>query len=422
MASPADGTAPAAGGPGAPPAGRPWRDRRVLLGVTGGIAAYKAVHVARELARRGAEVEVVMTRASTEFVGPLTFEGVTGRPVHRALVAEGAGLDHIRLARWADVVCVAPATADFLARAAQGRSDDLLAAILLATPAPVLICPAMNDAMWAHPQTVLNAAHLRDVLGYRLVGPATGPLAYDEGSGPGRLEEPEVILEHIGRALEPAGPLAGRRIVVTAGPTREAVDPVRVLTNRSSGRMGYALASAAWRRGADVVLIHGPGEAEPPPGPARVAVETAEDMAHAVRGALPGADVLIMAAAIADFRPASPATFKIKKEQRPDALALEPAPDVLQATRDARPPGMVVVGFALETDDARRNARRKLEAKGLDMIVLNEANAPDAGFEVETNRVVLLDGSAEEELDVLPKTEVAEHILDRVASLLERRR
>lgn len=421
MATPAGGEAPAAGGPVVPPAGRPWRGRHVLLAITGGIAAYKAVIVARELLRRGAEVEVVMSRSAAQFVGPVTFEGVTGRPVHHELVAEGTALDHIRLARWAEVVCVVPATADFIARAAQGRADDLTTAILLATRAPVLFCPAMNDAMWAHPQTRRNAEHLERELGYRRVGPAIGPLAYGEGSGPGRLEEPEVVVEHIGRALTPAGALAGRRVVVTAGPTREPVDAVRVLTNRSSGRMGFAIAAAAWRRGADVVLIHGPADLAPPTGPEAVAVQTAADMADAVRTALSGADALIMAAAVADFRPAAPGAGKIKKERRPDAIALEPAPDVLMVTRDARPPGMVTVGFALETDDARANARRKLEAKGLDLIVLNDATVPGAGFEVETNRVVLIDASSEQEFDVMPKAEVAGIILDRVEAVLEAR-
>ena len=418
MSSPADGGNPAAGGHGAPSPRRPWQDRHILLGVTGGIAAYKTVSLARELTRRGAIVEVVLTRSAAEFVGAVTFEGVTGRAVHTGFVASGDVLGHIRLAHWADVVCVAPATADFIARIAIGRADDLLAAILLATRAPVLLCPAMNDAMWVHPQTQLNAAHITDQIGYRMVGPATGALAFGEGSGPGRMEEPDVILEHIGRALQPRDNLAGRTVLVTAGPTREPVDAVRVLTNRSSGRMGFALASAAWRRGADVVLVHGPVDIPPPTGARRVVVETAEEMANAVRAALPTADVLLMAAAVADFRPAFPQSSKIKKEHRPDVIALESAPDILKSTRAERRNGLIAVGFALETDDARANARKKLESKGLDLIVLNEANAPGAGFEVETNRVVLLHSDREEELPLLPKTEVAEQILDRVAIML----
>jgi len=389
--------------------------------VTGGIAAYKTVQLARDLTRLGATVDVVITESARRFVGAISYEGVTGRPVYSDLLGEGSALVHIRLARDADVVCVAPATADFIARAATGRSDDLLAAVLLATRAPVLVCPAMNDRMWAHPQTRANAARLVE-LGYHLVGPATGPLAWDEGSGPGRMEEPAAIIEHLGRALSADDPLRGRRVVVTAGPTREAVDPVRVLTNRSSGRMGFALAAAAWRRGADVTLIAGPTELPPPHGPDVVRAETAEDMVAAVRSALPDADVLVMAAAIADFRPANPATQKIKKQQRPDAIELESAPDVLASTREARPAGLAVVGFALETSDGAANAREKLKSKGLDLIVLNSATEPGSGFEVDTNRVVLIDrNGGEETLPLMSKDEVAEAILDHAVRFLPAR-
>jgi phosphopantothenoylcysteine decarboxylase/phosphopantothenate--cysteine ligase len=412
----------AGGSPGLQPR-RPWRGRRVLLGVTGGIAAYKAVQVARDLTRLGAHVDVVLTRSARQFVGAVSFEGVTGRPVHERLVGAGIALDHIRLAKSAEVVCVAPATADFLARAAQGRSDDLLAAVLLATRAPVLVCPAMNDAMWDHPQTRANVAHLERTLGYRIVGPAEGPLAFGEGSGPGRMVEPDVIVEHVARALGADGPFAGRSVIVTAGPTREPLDAVRVLTNRSSGRMGFALAAAAWRRGADVTLIAGPTDLTPPPGPRLVRVGTADEMAGAVEAALPRADVLIMAAAVADFRPAEASASKIKKRDRPDVLALEPAPDILVSTRGARPPGLVAVGFALETGDGRDEARRKLEAKGLDLIVLNHAGAADTGFEADTNRVVLIDrNGAEDEVPLMPKTDVADVILDHLAGLVPARR
>jgi phosphopantothenoylcysteine decarboxylase/phosphopantothenate--cysteine ligase len=402
---------------------RPWRGRRIVLGVTGGIAAHKAAQLARDLTQLGAVVDVVLTRSAQEFVGAITFEALTGRPVRSEILAPGQALEHIRLAREADAICIAPATADFLSRAAAGRSDDLLGAILLATRAPVLICPAMNDRMWAHPQTQANARHLHESLGYTVVGPAVGPLAYGEGEGAGRLEEPRTIIEHIGRALEGDTPFRGRTVVVTAGPTREPVDPVRVLTNRSSGRMGFALAQAAWRRGADVVLISGPTSIEPPPGPRLRRIETAVEMEAAVREALPGANVLIMSAAVADFRPRVAATEKIKKERAPSAIELEPAPDVLRATRDARPEGIVVVGFALETEHARVHARKKLESKGLDLVVLNEATKPGSGFEVETNQVVLIDrDGGEAELPLMSKHDVAEAILDRVAELLAERR
>ena len=396
---------------------RPWQGRRVLLGVTGGIAAYKSIQVARDLTLLGASVDVVLTHSARAFVGAVTFEALTGRPVHTEIVAEGHALDHIRLAREADVICIAPATADFIARAATGRADDLLTAILLATHAPVVICPAMNDRMWAHAQTQANAAHLR-TLGYALAGPAAGPLAHGEGSGAGRLLEPEQIVEHVGRVLGSDSPLHGRRIVVSAGPTREPVDAVRVLTNRSSGRMGFALAAAAWRRGADVTLISGHTEIATPVGPHVVAADTAADMEQAVRAALADADVLIMAAAIADFRPASPAAGKIKKDAAPESLALEAAPDVLRATRAARPPHLVTVGFALESDNGVDNARAKLESKGLDLVVLNPATESGAGFESDTNRVTLVTHDAVEALPPASKHDVAEAILDRVEALL----
>lgn len=400
---------------------RPWVGRRVLLGVTGGIAAYKSVQLARDLTRLGAVVDVVMTEAAQQFVGPITFEALTGRPPHTRIIAQGHALDHIRLAREAEVICSAPATADFIARAAAGRAHDLLSAILLASSAPVLICPAMNDAMWAHAQTQANVARCRE-LGYRIVGPAEGPLAYGEGSGPGRFEDPVVILEHIGRALEQDDAFPGRRVVVTAGPTREPLDAVRVLTNRSSGRMGYALAAAAWRRGAEVLLIAGPSDVSPPPAVPLQRVETAAQMVEAVAAALPQADILIMAAAVADFRPAHPVAGKVPKSEAPASLPLEPAPDVLLSTRAVRRPGIVAVGFALETGDGRDKARQKLLAKGLDLVVLNAADEPGAGFDVPTNRVTLISSSGSvEELPLAAKTEVAEQILDRIAPLIRAR-
>jgi phosphopantothenoylcysteine decarboxylase/phosphopantothenate--cysteine ligase len=398
---------------------RPFAGRRVVLGVTGGIAAYKAVAVARELALAGAEVDTVLTRGALEFVRPLSFSALTGRPAHVDLWDPAEPLLHIRLARDADAVVVAPATANFLARAAMGMADDLLASVLLATEAPVVLCPAMNDRMYAHPQTQANLRRLAEI-GYRVAGPGVGPLAWGEGEGPGRLIEPHEIMAHAGRALEPAGPLAGRRVVVTAGPTREAIDPVRYVGNRSSGRMGYEIAAAAWRRGADVVLVSGPSPLAPPPGVRMVRIETAEQMRSAVHDALPDADALVMAAAVADFRPADPAGEKIKKEAgEVPTIRLERTADVLGATRGVRPPGCVVVGFALETRDVLENGRRKLQGKGLDLLVANDATEPGAGFEVETNRVTILakDG-ADEHLPLLSKAEVADRILDRVEALL----
>jgi phosphopantothenoylcysteine decarboxylase / phosphopantothenate---cysteine ligase len=401
---------------------RPFDGRRVVLGVTGGIAAYKSIQLARDLTLAGAEVDVVLSAGALEFVRPLTFEALTGRPVHASLYPQGDPNLHIRLAREAHVVVVAPATANFMARAAAGMADDLLTAVLLATPAPVLVCPAMNDRMYAHPGTQANLATL-ETFGYELVGPDVGPLAWGEGEGPGRMVEPDEILGHVGRALEPPSRLDGRRVVVTAGGTREAIDPVRFIGNRSSGRMGYEIAAAAWRRGAEVVLISAPSALPSPVGVHTERIETAEEMRIAVESALSHADVLVMAAAVADFRPASPAAQKIKKEDGGvPAIQLEPTADVLRATRDVRLPGSVIVGFALETTDAVENGRRKLRGKGLDLLVVNDATEPGAGFEVDTNRVVLLSADAEDEpLPLMSKAEVADRILDRVEALLDAR-
>jgi phosphopantothenoylcysteine decarboxylase/phosphopantothenate--cysteine ligase len=370
------------------------------------------------LTQAGSEVDAVLTKSALEFVGAVTFEALTGRPVYTALVEAGHALDHIRLARAAHAVVVAPATADFLSRAASGRADDLLSACLLATTAPVLLVPAMNDRMWAHAQTSANVTHLRHI-GYHVLEPEVGELAVGEGSGPGRMPEPATILAHLGRELESPGALTERRVVVSAGPTREAVDPVRYLSNRSSGRMGVAIAAAAWRRGAEVTLVAGPLAAPAPVGVRVVEVETAEEMRDEIAREIGNADVLVMAAAPADFRPARAADAKIRKQDAPASMALAATPDILRETVNARKPGMIVVGFALETDDVLASARAKLESKDLDMIVVNDAREAGAGFEVETNRVTLLRRHGEPEaLPLMPKTEVADALLDRVEALL----
>ncbi len=369
------------------------------------------------LTQAGAEVDVVLTRSAQEFIGAVTFEALTGRPVHTELIASGHALDHIKLARAADVMVVAPATADFLARAAMGQADDLLAATLLATQAPVLLVPAMNDRMWSHLQTTRNVAHLRE-LSYHLLDPDTGDLAVGEGFGPGRMPEPEVIAAHVGRLLEPRSALTDRHIVVTAGPTREAVDPVRFLSNRSSGKMGVAIAEAAWRRGARVTLIAGPIGIPAPVGPVVRRVETTDEMLLSITEVLGTADALVMAAAPADFRPATVAPSKIKKAAAPDVLVLEPTPDILSETRSARRAGAVIVGFALETDDVMANAAKKMAAKHMDIIVVNDALESGAGFEGDTNRVTIIgrDGSGES-LPLLSKRDVADRILDRIEGL-----
>jgi len=398
---------------------RPYDGRTVVLGITGGIASYKSAWLARLLTRAGANVDAVLTRSATEFVSTMTFEALTSRPAHTGLFDPGRALDHIRLAKAADAVVVAPATADFLARAAAGHADDLLAAILLATTAPVLLVPAMNDRMWAHPQTQHNVGHLRQ-LGYLVLDPDEGLLAAGEGEGAGRMPEPETIFAHVGRVLERRGrsTLDGRRVIVTAGPTREAIDPVRFVSNHSSGKMGVALASSAWRRGADVSLVAGALSIAPPVGPTLRRVDTTEDMARAVEELVPKADVLIMAAAPADFRPSAAASSKLKKSKGPPVLSMEPTTDILAATRRKRGRKTIVVGFALETENAVANGREKLRDKALDLIVINDAMEAGAGFGVDTNRVTLIDrGGTEEVLPLLSKFDVADAILDRVERL-----
>ncbi|MEX2180999.1 MAG: bifunctional phosphopantothenoylcysteine decarboxylase/phosphopantothenate--cysteine ligase CoaBC [Gemmatimonadaceae bacterium] len=398
---------------------RPFDGKRILLGVTGGIASYKSAQLARLLTQAGAEVDVVLTRSAKEFIGTVTFEALTGRPVHHVLIGDGHALDHIRLAREAQLVIVAPATADFLARAAHGHADELLSATLLATEAPVLLAPAMNDRMWANPQVQANVAALK-AQGRAIVEPAVGPLASpDEGTGQGRMQEPEAIVAHAARALELRGRLADRTVVVTAGPTREALDPVRFLSNQSTGKMGVALAEAAWRRGASVVLIHGPLTVPLPTGVEARGVESTEEMADAVGKAIAKADLLVMAAAPADFRPAAVAGSKIKKGKRPAALALKETPDILATTKGKRKKGLIAVGFALETDDLLENAKAKLAAKGLHLIVANSAREAGAGFGYDTNRVTLVSAKGDVvELPLAPKREVADAILDRVEALL----
>jgi phosphopantothenoylcysteine decarboxylase/phosphopantothenate--cysteine ligase len=381
------------------------------------------VWLARLLTQAGAEVDVVMTRAAREFVGAITFEAVTGRPVHTEIFGPGHALDHIRLAREAKVIVVAPATADFVGRAAHGLADDLLTACLLAAQSKVLLVPAMNDRMWSHAQTKRNVAQARS-LGYEVLEPADGPLAVGEGSGPGRMPEPEEIMSHIGRILEGDSTLAGKKIVVTAGATREPIDPVRFISNHSSGKMGIAIARAAWRRGADVTLIAGHVDVPLPSEIRTMQVETVQAMSRSVAEVLPSADVLIMAAAPADFRPAKEAQQKIKKLRGKGApkIELEETEDILKSTISKRKKKSLIVGFALETTDGIRNAREKLKTKDLDLVVLNDATEPGAGFGVDTNRVTVIGRNGKEEtLDLMSKTDLAEILLDRVEAELNGR-
>jgi phosphopantothenoylcysteine decarboxylase/phosphopantothenate--cysteine ligase len=393
---------------------RPFAGARVVLGVTGGIASYKSAWLARLLTKAGASVDVVMTASAREFIGAITFEALTGRPVHSNIFEEGRALDHIRLGKETDAIVVAPATADFIARAASGQAGDLLGATLLAAKVPVLIVPAMNDQMWAHAQTRANVAHLRE-LGYQILDPDTGELAAGEGTGPGRMPEPETIFEFTGRLLEKKKSFEGLRVLVTAGPTREAIDPVRFISNRSSGKMGIAIAEAAWRRGADVTLVAGPLEVGAPNGVSIERVESTRQMREAVAERLPYTDLLVMAAAPADFRPASESTDKIKRSSGPKSIDVTPTDDILDTTREKRKKGSLIVGFALETRELIANAERKLADKGLDMIVANDALEPGAGFSGDTNKVTfILPNGSRESLALMSKAAVAEEILDRV--------
>ena len=393
--------------------------RRIVLGVSGGIAAYKAVELARRLTQAGAEVRVVMTPAATQFVGPLTFSTLTGHPVATHLFADPPPPEivHTSLARWAEVIVVAPATADIIARAALGLADDVLSALLLAATAPLVIAPAMHTEMWEHEATAANVATLRR-RGVVVVGPASGPLAGPDG-GPGRLAEPDEILEAINGALAASGDLAGLRVLVSAGGTREPIDPVRYIGNRSSGRMGYEIAAAALRRGAAVTLVTAPVALEPPPGAAVVAVETAAEMRDTLLGAAEGADVVVMAAAVGDWRPARSADRKLKKGDGPPQLPLEPTADILGTLAGARRGGQVLVGFAAETEDVEAGARAKLAAKGVDLVVGNLVGVDDSGFGAGTNRAVIVDRAGRaEDLGLVSKAELASAILDAVRGLL----
>jgi len=399
--------------------------RRVLLAVSGGIAAYKVPELVRALDRAGCEVRCALTGAATRFVSPLVLQTLTRQPVRSDLLDPGeeGQIGHIDLADQAEAVVVAPATAHVLARMAAGLADDLVTTLLLATRAPVLAAPAMNVNMWEHPATQANVATLA-ARGVRFVGPDTGALACG-WEGAGRMAEPEAIAAALARLLGPAS-LAGERVVVTAGGTRERIDDVRAIVNRSSGKMGFALAAEASRRGADVVLVAGPSALATPAGVRRVDVESALEMRAAVRAELAAASVVVMAAAVADFRPAAPVAGKLKKEELPDGAELElrlvANPDILaeiSRERGAR----VVVGFAAESRDVIAAARRKLARKGCDLLVANDVSRSDAGFESDRNAVALLGPEGDvEELPLLAKTEVAARIWDRIEKLLGARR
>jgi phosphopantothenoylcysteine decarboxylase/phosphopantothenate--cysteine ligase len=407
------------------------RDKRILLGVTGGIAAYKVCTLASRLTQAGAQVDVVMTESATRFVAPLTFEALTGRPVYTDMwrtsgEALPTHISHVGLAHAADLLVIAPATANTLAKLAAGLADNLLTTLALAASCPVLAVPAMDVGMWSHPATQANVAALRERgritdIRVHFAGPAYGRMASGL-EGEGRMVEPDEILGHVRLVLGRTGALAGRQVVVTAGPTREPLDPVRFLSNPSSGRQGFAIAQAALDRGAAVTLITGPTHLPTPVGTERVDVASAQEMHDAVIAAVERADVLLMAAAVADYCPANVSSHKIKKGEGGLILRLARTLDILSAVAvrwaETGCP-RVAVGFAAESEDLVENARAKLAAKNLDLIVANDITARDAGFAAETNRVVLIgrDGSVES-LPLMSKVAVAEAVLERVVGLL----
>ena len=405
--------------------------RFIVLGVTGSIAAYKSIELARRLVQGGATVQVVMSRSATEFVRPLTFQALTYRPVEVEMfqIQDERAAGHVAMGRQADVVVIAPATAHVIARLAAGFSDDLIATTVLATAAPIVISPAMETHMWQNAATQDNIARLR-ARGVRIVEPESGPLASGD-IGPGRLAALERIEAEISDALAGQVPqgdaadrraLAGRKVVVTAGPTVEAIDPVRFVSNRSSGKMGYAIAKAARDAGADVTLISGPTALAAPSGVRMIAVESAQDMKESVVALLPETDAVVMAAAVADYRPIETSTRKIKKRDAGSELTirLTENPDVLKAVVAGRKHGAIVIGFKAETGDATKEAERMLREKKLDLVVANDISEPGSVFGSDTDKVTFVSADGVEALPLLPKTEVAQRLVAKLAARLAR--
>jgi len=395
---------------------------RITLGVTGGVAAYKAAELVRRLQQDGFSVQVVMTRSAREFITPLTFAALTGQKVITDLFAESGGeanlesaIEHIAVAQRTDLLLVAPATADILAKFARGIADDFLTTLYLASTAPVVVAPAMNVNMWNHAATQENVEMLR-ARGVKIVDPDEGYLACGM-TGAGRLAGQEAIVAAVHEALHAVRDLAGETVLVTAGPTRENVDPVRYLTNRSSGKMGYAVAEAAARRGAHVILVSGPTSLDVPSGVERIDVQSAQDMHRVVLEKVAGCSIAIFAAAVADYRPAEPSGQKIKRNNESTTIALEPTPDILASV--ARNKGQrFIVGFAAETDHVAENARQKLAAKNADLMVANDVTAEGSGFDHDTNVVTLFARDGRDlALPRMSKSEVAQRILDEVVRL-----
>ena len=392
-------------------------DKTIVLGITGGIAAYKAADIASKLTQAGARVEVVMTESATKFITPLTLRNITHRPVVTDMfeMASEYSVEHVALAEAADVVLIAPATANTISKLAAGIADNMLGCIVLATKAPVIVAPSMNDIMYQNSVTQENLAKLK-ARGFTVIEPEYGRLASGK-MGKGRLPETSRIIEVIERVLGQKKDLDGKRIVVTAGGTREPIDPVRHIGNRSSGKMGYALAEAARDRGAEVTLITAPASLNEPAGIEVIKVKTAAEMKKAVVGAVKKADALLMAAAVADYQPEIIARSKIKKESAQNlTLKLVKTPDILSEVKGK----FIKVGFAAESEDLVANAKKKLKTKQLDLIVANDITKADSGFDVDTNRVILIDKKGKvEELPLMSKREVAEKILDRVKGMMK---
>jgi phosphopantothenoylcysteine decarboxylase/phosphopantothenate--cysteine ligase len=393
--------------------------RRVLLGVCGGIAAYKAAYLARALRADGADITAVLTASATRFVGTEMFAGLTGNPAHASLWEAQGAVVHVDLAHAADVLVIAPATANMLAKLAHGLADDLLSAAALEFAGPVVVAPAMHTGMWSSAATQANVATLA-ARGVRFVGPMQGALAHGD-DGVGRFAEPDDIVTAVRTAAAElpvtVAPFAGRRVLVTAGPTHEPIDPVRFVGNRSSGKMGVAIAAEALARGASVVLVLGPGTVAPPAGAEVIRVQTAEEMRTAML-AQTDADAVVMAAAVADFRPKVAADRKLKKDQGVPDLVFEPTPDILREVAHAHRPGQVIVGFAAETDDVEAAGRAKLADKGLDLLVANAVGRPATGFGSDTNDAAILSASGDDVASrTWTKTELAAALWDQVAAL-----
>lgn len=397
--------------------------KNIIVGLTGGIACYKVPYLVRALGKAGAEVRVIMTDSATKFITPLTLAVTSKNPVHTDLWAEReeTAVQHIELARWADLVVIAPATANFIGKIASGISDDLVTTIVCATPAPVIIAAAMNPNMWSNPITQRNALTLTE-LGYRIIGPGEGEMA-ERQFGVGRMLEPEQILSEITRYFDEkdsrASLLAGKRILVTAGPCREAIDPVRYISNRSSGKMGYAIAQAAVEAGGEVTLVSGPVNLTPPADAHFVAIESTRQLYEEVKQQFDHCDCLIMAAAPSDFAPVHAPDQKIKRTGDSLQVSLQPTADILKEVGGERRSGQILIGFALETDNDETNARRKLTEKHLDLIVLNNPRTPGAGFEHDTNQVTLIaPGQPAEPWPLMTKSAIASQLIERIAGMM----